>query len=44
MKNIELVYNGKVFTLPNRWEGLTQEQYQRLVKDLLNMAAGKLSP
>ena len=44
MKDIELVYNGKVFTLPNRWEGLTQEQYQRLVKDLLNMAAGKLAP
>lgn len=44
MKDIELVFKGKVFTLPNRWEGLTQEQYQRLVKDLLRMAAGKLAP
>lgn len=44
MKEIKLVYNGNVVTLPNQWEKLTPQQYQRLVADLLKMAAGELSP
>ena len=44
MKNIQLVYNSKLIDLPNQWEGLTPEQYQRLVGNLLRMAAGEISP
>lgn len=44
MNDISLISNGKMVSLPNRWEGLTQKQYQLLVKDLLRMAAGEISP
>ena len=44
MNDIQLISKGKTFSLPNRWESLTQKQYQRLVKDLMRMAAGELSP
>ena len=44
MKKIQLVYNSKLIDLPNQWEGLTPEQYQRLVGNLLRMAAGEISP
>ncbi len=44
MKEIKLVYNGRIVTLPNQWEKLTSQQYQRLVGDLLRMAAGEMSP
>lgn len=43
MKDIELVYNNKVYTIPNRWEGMSAKHYLHLVSDLLRMAAGELS-
>ena len=42
-KDIELIYKGEVYRIPNRWDAMTQEQYIRLVRDLLRMAAGELS-
>ena len=42
-KDIELVYKGEIYRIPNRWDGMTDRQYIRLVADLLRMAAGKLS-
>lgn len=42
-KDIELVYKGEIHRIPNRWDGMTDRQYVRLVADLLRMAAGKLS-
>ena len=42
-KDIELVYKGEIHRIPNRWDGMTAQQYIRLVADLLCMAAGKLS-
>ena len=42
-KDIELVYKGEIHRIPNRWDGMTDRQYIRLVADLLRMAAGKLS-
>ena len=43
MKDIELVYNGQVFNIPNRWETMKAEQYLKLVKDLLRMTTGEIS-
>ena len=43
MKDIELVYKGEIYRIPNRWDGMTDHQYIRLVADLLRMAAGELS-
>ena len=43
MKDIELVYKGEIYRIPNRWDGMTDHQYIRLVADLLRMAAGGLS-
>ena len=43
MKDIELVYKGEIYRIPNRWDGMTDRQYIRLVADLLRMAAGGLS-
>lgn len=43
MKDIELVYKGEIYRIPNRWDGMTARQYIRLVADLLRMAAGGLS-
>jgi hypothetical protein len=42
-KDIELVYKGEKHRIPNCWDGMTAQQYIRLVADLLCMAAGKLS-
>lgn len=44
MKDIELIYHGQPFTIANRWDGLTPEQYVHLVRDIMLMAAGQLSP
>lgn len=43
MKDIELVYKGEIYRIPNRWEGMTDRQYIRLVADLLRMAEGQFS-
>lgn len=43
MRDIEIVYKGETYRIPNRWEGMTSRQYIRLVADLLRMAAGELS-
>ena len=43
MKDIELVYKGETYRIPNRWEGMSSDNYVALVADLLRMAAGKLS-
>ncbi len=43
MKDIELVYKGEIYRIPNRWDGMTDRQFIRLVADLLRMAAGELS-
>lgn len=43
MRDIELVYNGEVFNIPNRWEGMPPERYLKLVENLLRMAAGEMS-
>lgn len=43
MTDIELVYNGEIYRIPNRWETLTDRQYISLVADLLRMAEGQLS-
>lgn len=43
MKDIELVYKGELYRITNRWDGMTDRQYIRLVADLLRMAAGELS-
>lgn len=43
MTDIELVYNGEIYRIPNRWDGMTDRQYIRLVADLLRMAEGQLS-
>lgn len=43
MKDIELVYDNQVYTIPNRWEGMGARHYLHLVADLLRMAAGGLS-
>ena len=40
MKDIELVYDNQVYTIPNRWEGMGARHYLHLVADLLRMAAG----
>lgn len=42
-KDVELVYKGEIYRIPNRWDGMTSRQYIRLVADLLRMAAGELS-
>ena len=42
-KDIELIYKGEVYRIPNRWDAISQQQYIRLVRDLLRMAAGELS-
>lgn len=42
-RDIELICKGEVCRIPNRWDALTQQQYIRLVRDLLRMAAGELS-
>lgn len=44
MKDIQLIYNGKTVSLKNRWENLEPDQYLRLVRNLLHMAAGEYSP
>ena len=45
MKNkIELIYHGEQFSVPNNWDDLTQEQYLHLVRDMMLMSEGKLSP
>lgn len=43
MKDIELIYNNKVYTIPNQWEGMKAGHYLRLVADLMRMAAGSIS-
>lgn len=43
MKDIELVHKGEIHRISNSWEGMTEQQFIRLVADLLAMAAGKLS-
>uniref|UniRef100_A0AB33JPF7 Uncharacterized protein n=1 Tax=Prevotella sp. GTC17262 TaxID=3236797 RepID=A0AB33JPF7_9BACT len=43
MKDIELVYKGEIYRIPNRWDSMTDRQYIRLVTDLLRMSAGELS-
>lgn len=43
IKDIELVYKGEIYRIPNRWDAMTDRQYTRLVADLLRMAAGELS-
>ncbi|ATV32534.1 hypothetical protein CUC00_08455 [Prevotella intermedia] len=43
MKDIELVYKGEIHRIPNSWDSMTEQQFIRLVSDLLAMAAGKLS-
>lgn len=43
IKDIELVYKGEIYRIPNRWDAMTDRQYIRLVADLLRMAAGELS-
>lgn len=42
-KDIELVYKGEIYRIPNCWDGMTDRQYIHLVADLLRMAAGELS-
>ena len=44
MKQIQIIYNGTLVSLPNQWEGLSSEQYVALVQNLLRMAAGEMSP
>lgn len=44
MKDIELIYHGQPFAIANRWNGLTPEQYVHLVRDIMIMVAGQLSP
>lgn len=41
--DIELICKGEVCRIPNRWDAISQQQYIRLVHDLLRMAAGELS-
>lgn len=43
MKDIELIHKGEIHRISNSWEGMTEQQFIRLVADLLAMAAGKLS-
>lgn len=43
MTDIELVYKGQIFRIPNRWDALSDRQFIRLVADLLRMSAGELS-
>lgn len=43
MRDIELIYKGQIYRIPNRWDGMTDRQYVRLVADLLRMANGELS-
>ena len=43
MRDIELIYNGETYRIPNRWEGMSPSLYIRLVADLLRMADGHLS-
>ena len=43
MKDIELAYQGRIHRVPNRWEGMSSENYISLVADLLHMAGGQLS-
>ena len=43
MKDIKLIYKGQIYSVPNRWEQLSSQQFIRLVSDLFLMSAGKLS-
>ncbi|WP_040555571.1 hypothetical protein [Prevotella disiens] len=43
MKDIELIYKGETYTIPNSWEALTQKQFIALVRDLARMAQGELA-
>ena len=42
-KDIQLLCNGTVHTIPNRWESLTSAHFLHLVADFLRMAAGQIS-
>lgn len=44
MKNIELVYKGRMYSIPNNWETMPSEVYLRLVDNITEMANGNLSP
>lgn len=43
MKDLELIYKGRTYRVPNRWESMTSEQYLHLIRDLMRMGAGKIS-
>lgn len=43
MKDLELIYKGRTYRVPNRWESMTSEQYLHLIRDLMQMGAGKIS-
>ena len=42
--DIQLVYNDKEYTIPNRWETISPEHYLQLTADLLRFSSGELSP
>lgn len=42
-KDIQLLCNGTVHTIPNRWESLTSAHFLHLIADFLRMAAGQIS-
>ena len=44
MKTIDFSCKKKVYSIPNSWEQVTPSLYLQLVKDILRMARGELSP
>ena len=42
-KDIQLLCNGTVHTIPNRWDSLTSAHSPHRVADFLRMAAGQIS-
>lgn len=43
MKDLELIYKGRTYRVPNRWESMTSEQYLHLIRNFMRMGAGKIS-
>ncbi|MCC8186481.1 MAG: hypothetical protein LIP08_02940 [Bacteroides sp.] len=42
-REFTITHNDQVYTIPNTWEALSQQQFERLLVDIARMAAGELS-
>lgn len=44
MKTIDFSCKNKVYSIPNSWDQITPTLYLQLIKDILRMSRGELSP